>query len=209
MNYEKAKLPYEYGRLEPYIDELTVKIHYENHLQSYINNLNRFLAGYDEYTRDKDITAILKDVDSIPGDVRRQVLNNGGEIYNHKLFFESLIPGDKREPGGRFLENIKSSFGSFNNMKEAVSRAAMAHFGAGWAWLVLDEKDNLKVITTSEGSPISQGLRPVLNIDVWEHAYYLKYENRRAEYVKNIWNLFNWNIIEDVYNSYFRVASKI
>lgn len=200
MIYEKTKLPFSYDSLEPYMDTLTVEIHYEKHLQTYVNNLNRFLNGYEEFTKDKSIEDILKDVENIPKEVRTQVINNGGGVYNHNFFFNILGASRKSEPQGKLLEGIKKAFGSYNNMCEAVSKAAIGQFGSGWSWLVVNDKLQLQVISTdNQDSPISIGLKPILAIDVWEHAYYLKYKNLRNEYVKNIWNLFNWDKIEEIY----------
>lgn len=200
MIYEKTKLPFSYDSLEPYMDTLTVEIHYEKHLQTYVNNLNRFLNGYEEFTKNKSIEDILKDVENIPKEVRTQVINNGGGVYNHNFFFNILGESKKREPQGKLLEGIKEAFGSYNNMCEAVSKAAIGQFGSGWSWLVVNDKLQLQVISTdNQDSPISIGLKPILAIDVWEHAYYLKYKNLRNEYVKNIWNLFNWDKIEEIY----------
>lgn len=200
MIYEKTKLPFSYDSLEPYMDTLTVEIHYEKHLQTYVNNLNRFLNGYEEFTKNKSIEDILKDVENIPKEVRTQVINNGGGVYNHNFFFNILGESKKREPQGKLLKGIKEAFGSYNNMCEAVSKAAIGQFGSGWSWLVVNDKLQLQVISTdNQDSPISIGLKPILAIDVWEHAYYLKYKNLRNEYVKNIWNLFNWDKIEEIY----------
>ena len=200
MIYEKTKLPFSYDSLEPYMDTLTVEIHYEKHLQTYVNNLNRFLNVYEEFTKNKSIEDILKDVENIPKEVRTQVINNGGGVYNHNFFFNILGASRKSEPQGKLLEGIKEAFGSYNNMCEAVSKAAIGQFGSGWSWLVVNDKLQLQVISTdNQDSPISIGLKPILAIDVWEHAYYLKYKNLRNEYVKNIWNLFNWDKIEEIY----------
>ena len=200
MIYEKTKLPFSYDSLEPYMDTLTVEIHYEKHLQTYVNNLNRFLNGYEEFTKNKSIEDILKDVENIPKEVRTQVINNGGGVYNHNFFFNILGESKKSEPQGKLLKGIKEVFGSYNNMCEAVSKAAIGQFGSGWSWLVVNDKLQLQVISTdNQDSPISIGLKPKLAIDVWEHAYYLKYKNLRNEYVKNIWNLFNWDKIEEIY----------
>lgn len=203
MNFEKIILPYEYDSLEPYIDTLTVEAHYEKHLEGYVKNLNRFMFGYEESSKGKTLEEILCNIEDIPKEIRQQVINNGGGVLNHNFYFSILSPKGKREPEGELLEKIKQCYGSFNNLREAVSRAAIGHFGSGWSWLVLCDGGILKVITTdNQNSPLSMGYKPLLAIDVWEHAYYLKYKNLRTEYVNNIWNLFDWNIIEKIYNKY-------
>lgn len=203
MNFEKIILPYEYESLEPYIDTSTLEVHYEKHLDGYVKNLNRFILGYEEFTQGKNLEEILCNIEAIPREIRQQVINNGGGVLNHNFYFSILSPNGKREPEGELLEKIKQSYGSFNNLREAVSRAAIGHFGSGWSWLVLTEKHNLKVVTTdNQDSPLVLGYKPILAIDVWEHAYYLKYKNLKTEYVNNIWNIFDWDKIEKIYNKY-------
>lgn len=203
MNFEKVILPYEYDSLEPYIDTSTMEAHYEKHLDGYVKNLNRFLLGYEELTKGKSLEEILCNLEDIPMEIRQQVINNGGGVLNHNFYFSILSPRGKREPEGELFEKIKQCYGSFNNLREAVSRAAIGHFGSGWSWLVLNEEGNLKVITTeNQASPLSLGYKPLLAIDVWEHAYYLKYKNLRTEYVNNIWKLIDWDIVEKIYKKY-------
>ncbi len=203
MRYEKIQLPYDYNGLEPYIDALTVETHYSKHLQTYETNLNKLLEGYEDFTKGKTLEELLGDIEAIPREIRQGVINQGGGVSNHNFYFSILTPGGSGEPTGELLDKIKKAFGSFENMKEAVSKASIGQFGSGYGWLVLNEDGDLEVISTlNQGSPYSIGKKPLLTIDVWEHAYYLKYKNLRADYVKNIWNLFNWEKIQDVYESY-------
>lgn len=200
MKYDKILLPYSFDALEPYIDTLTVKIHYTKHHQTYVDNLNKLLEGYDEFTKGKSIEEILWDVDSIPKEIRQGVINQGGGVANHNLYFFILSQNPKKSPEGKLLEEINKTFGSLENVKEEISKASINQFGSGYGWLVKDMNGNLKVINTlNQNSPISEHLIPLLTIDVWEHAYYLKYKNLRAEYVKNIWNLIDWEKVEQLY----------
>lgn len=203
MKYEKVSLTYKYNELEPYLDEETVETHYSKHLQTYVNNLNNLLKDYQTYTRGKTMEDILKNLDDIPQAIKQGVINNGGGVVNHNFYFSILSPNGKRMPEGPLMNHIEEELGGFDNMKKLVSDAAIGKFGSGWSWLVLNEHGDLEVITTSnQDSPLSLGKTPLLTIDVWEHAYYLKYKNLRAEYVKNIWNLFDWSKIEEIYEKY-------
>ena len=203
MKYEKVSLTYKYNELEPYLDEETVETHYSKHLQTYVNNLNNLLKDYQTYTRGKTMEDILKNLDDIPQAIKQGVINNGGGVVNHNFYFSILSPNGKRMPEGPLMNHIEEELGGFDNMKKLVSDAAIGKFGSGWSWLVLNEHGDLEVITTSnQDSPLSLGKIPLVTIDVWEHAYYLKYKNLRAEYVKNIWNLFDWSKIEEIYEKY-------
>lgn len=200
MKYDKILLPYSFDALEPYIDTLTVKIHYTKHHQTYVDNLNKLLEGYDEFAKGKSIEEILWDVDSIPKEIRQGVINQGGGVANHNLYFFILSQNPKKSPEGKLLEEINKTFGSLENVKEEISKASINQFGSGYGWLVKDMNGKLKVINTlNQNSPLSEHLIPLLTIDVWEHAYYLKYKNLRAEYVKNIWNLIDWEKVEHLY----------
>lgn len=200
MKYEKIQLPYLYDALEPYIDAETVEIHYTKHLQTYVNNLNKVLEGYDKFTHDKTLEQILSNVDKIPKKIRQDVINQGGGVANHNLYFSILSQNPKKYPEGKLLEEINKTFGDLETLKKEVSDAAINQFGSGYGWLVKDKHGKLKVINTlNQDSPLSCGLFPILTIDVWEHAYYLKYKNLRAEYVKNIWNVIDWNVVEELY----------
>lgn len=198
--YDKVKLNYEYNQLEPYIDALTVEIHYTKHLQTYVNNLNNLLKGYENFTKGKTLEDILSCPKSIPSKIKTGVINQGGGVANHNFYFSILSPKAKRKPEGILLENIIRCFGSFDELKDEVTNASINQFGSGYGWLVVNRKGRLEVISTSnQDSPLSIGMKPLLNIDVWEHAYYLKYKNLRADYVKNIWNIIDWAIIEEIY----------
>lgn len=203
MTYDKIQLPYEYNGLEPYIDALTVETHYGKHLQTYVNNLNKLLEGQEALTTGKTLEQLLENLDSIPSEIRQGVINQGGGVANHNFYFSILTPGGKGEPKGELFEKISKAFGSFGNMKEAVTKAAIGQFGSGYGWLVLNKDGELEVMATlNQESPLSVGKKPILTIDVWEHAYYLKYKNVRPDYVNSIWNLFNWDKIQEVYKSY-------
>ncbi|MBW6409037.1 superoxide dismutase [Clostridium weizhouense] len=201
MKYDKIKLPYSYDALEPYIDAQTVEIHYSKHLQSYVNNLNKLLEGYEKFTEGKTLEEILAHLTKIPRKIRQGVINQGGGVANHNLYFSLLSPNPKKAPEGILREQINLTFGNLENLKEEMSNISINQFGSGYGWLVKDKKGKLKLISTSnQDTPLSLGLIPILTIDVWEHAYYLKYKNLRAEYVKNIWNIIDWERVEELYN---------
>ena len=205
MYFDKIELSYKYNELEPYIDELTVETHYGKHLQTYVNNLNNLLKDYGEIVENKSLEYLLSNLDTIPENIRQGFINQGGGVANHNFYFSILSPNPKKEPGGKFLEAINSKFGSVEAMKDKISNSSIAHFGSGWGWLVIDENGELEVITTlNQNSPLSINKKPLLTIDVWEHAYYLKYKNLRAEYVRNIWNLIDWSKVEKIYESYIK-----
>lgn len=200
MKYNKVELPYSFNALEPYIDEETVRIHYTRHLQGYVNKLNMILEGYEKYTDNKTLGEILSHLDKIPKFIRQEVINQGGGVFNHNLYFSILFPHPKKEPEGKLFCEIIKTFGSMDALKSQVSEAAINQFGSGYGWLVKDRHGKLKVMSTlNQDTPLLFGLTPLLTIDIWEHAYYLKYKNLRAEYVKNIWNIIDWSKIEDIY----------
>ncbi|AYE33033.1 superoxide dismutase [Clostridium septicum] len=202
MKYDKIILPYSYDALEPYIDALTVQIHYEKHLQSYVDNLNSLVAIDPKFFDEKPLNEILSNTNSIPVEIRQGVINQGGGVDNHNFYFSILSPNAKTMPEGRLLTAINNTFGSFDNMKEKLNKLSIGKFGSGWGWLVVNEYCGLEIITTSnQNSPLSVNKKPLIAIDVWEHAYYLKYKNLRKDYVNNIWNLIDFNIIENLYNS--------
>lgn len=203
--YGKVKLNYTYDELEPYIDAQTVEIHYTKHLQTYVNNLNNLLKGYEDFTNGKTLEEILRHPKNIPSKIRTGVINQGGGVSNHNFYFTILSPTAKIKPEGKLLDNINKCFGSFDELKEEVSRVTIAQFGSGYGWLVINRKGKLEIISTqNQDTPISFGMIPLLNIDVWEHAYYLKYKNVRSDYVKNIWNLIDWSKIERIYDESIR-----
>jgi len=188
-------LPYAYDALEPSIDAETMKIHHDKHHQAYVNNLNAALAGHAGASK-MSIEQILKSLDKLPDDIRDKVRNNGGGHYNHTLFWEIMGPGKGGEPKGKLLDAITATFGGYAGLKEKMSQAAIGRFGSGWAWLSVD-KDGKLVLESlpNQDSPISAGKTPILGIDVWEHAYYLKYRNLRPDYVAAWWNVVNWDTV--------------
>lgn len=193
-------LPYSYNALEPYLDAQTMEIHYTKHHQTYTNNLNALVKGHEEFFDGKTIEEILSDVEAIPADIRQGVINQGGGYANHNMYWSVLSPNGGGEPFGKLAKHVKQTFGSCDKMKKLISQAAISQFGSGWGWLVLTENKELEVMNTlNQNSPLSIGKTPLLLIDVWEHAYYLKYQNRRAEFVEAIWNVINWDEVERRY----------
>ena len=199
MNYELPKLPYAYDALEPYIDAKTMEIHHTKHHQAYVNNLNAALEKHSEIA-DKPLEELLRSIDSVPEDIRTAVRNHGGGHANHSFFWTIMGPKAGGEPGGTIAKAIADSFGNFPNFKDAFSKAAAGVFGSGWAWLVADSRSadgKLTIVTTpNQDSPLTKGQKPVLVLDIWEHAYYLKYQNRRPEYIEAWWNVVNWGEAE-------------
>ncbi len=195
------KLQYEFNALQPYIDAQTMEIHYSKHHQAYTNNLNTALEGQDDLLA-LTIEEILSDLEAIPGSIRQAVINNGGGFYNHNLFWANLSPNGGDEPTGVLKEEIISKFESFDAFKLAFAEAATKRFGSGWAWLVVDENGELAITSTAnQDSPLSVGQTPILGLDVWEHAYYLHYQNRRPDYITAFWNVVNWAEVEKRYDA--------
>lgn len=194
MAFELSKLPYAYEALEPFIDAQTMTIHHTKHHQAYVTNLNAALEKHPElggWSLD-DLVAKLADV---PEDIRTAVRNHGGGHWNHDMFWNIMAPGAGGEPKGALAKAVESDFGGFANFKAEFDKAAMGRFGSGWAWLVV-KGDKLAVVSTAnQDSPLTDGLKPLLGIDVWEHAYYLKYQNRRADYIAAWWNVVNWDAV--------------
>ncbi len=192
MPHELPKLPYAYDALEPHIDARTMEIHHSKHHAAYVNNLNAALEAH-AALKEKPVEQLLADLNAVPEAIRTAVRNNGGGHANHTTFWTIMGPGGGGEPTGSLKKEIETAFGSFAGFKEEFAKAAMTRFGSGWAWLILDPSGKLKVISTAnQDSPISDGAKPILMVDVWEHAYYLKYQNRRADYVAAWWNTVNW-----------------
>lgn len=192
------KLPYAYDALEPYIDTETMTIHHDKHHATYVANVNAALEKHPEIG--EDLEALLADVDSIPADIRQAVINNGGGHLNHALFWELLSP-EKQEPTAQVLAAIEEAFGSFDEFKAVFTQAATTRFGSGWAWLVVNENGKLEVLSTAnQDTPISQGKAPILALDVWEHAYYLKYRNVRPDYIKAFFDVINWEKVAELYS---------
>ncbi|HSE83773.1 MAG TPA: superoxide dismutase [Thermodesulfobacteriota bacterium] len=199
MAHELPKLPYNYDALEPHIDARTMEIHYTKHHQGYVNNLNSALEKHPELQK-KSVEDLLSNLNSIPEDIRTAVRNNGGGHFNHSLFWPLMSPKGGGEPKGDLAGAIDSAFGSFASFKEQFSKAAAGRFGSGWAWLCIDDSGKLLITSTpNQDNPVSEGLRPVLGLDVWEHAYYLKYQNRRADYISAWWNVVNWDQVAKNY----------
>jgi Fe-Mn family superoxide dismutase len=195
MMHELPKLPYDFSALEPHIDTRTMAIHHDKHHQAYVSNLNRALEGYPDL-QEKSVTALLENLDAIPEEIRTAVRNNGGGHLNHKMFWLNMSPKGGGEPSGGLEEAIEAAFGSFAEFKEVFSKAAATFFGSGWVWLCVNAEGEL-VVTTTPGhdTPLYEGLFPILVLDVWEHAYYLKYENRRVDFIAAWWNVVDWDAV--------------
>lgn len=197
--YSLPDLPYAYDALEPHFDERTMNIHHTKHHQAYVNNLNAALEKHPEL-HNKTLVELLSDLNSVPADIRDAVRNHGGGHFNHSRFWEWLSPQGGGLPQGKLAAAIDESFGSFDAFKELFNKAAQSRFGSGWAWLCVT-KDKKLVVNSSlnQDSPLSEGLIPVLGLDVWEHAYYLKYQNRRPDYISAWWNIINWETAMEYY----------
>ena len=190
-------LPYSYDALEPYIDEETMHLHHDKHHNTYVNNVNAALAKHPEIG--EDLERLLADVESIPTDIRQAVINNGGGHLNHALFWELMTP-EKTEPSAALAADLEATFGSFEDFKAAFTTAATSRFGSGWAWLVVNPDGKLEVTSTAnQDTPISEGKTPILGIDVWEHAYYVKYRNVRPDYIKAFFSVINWKKVDELY----------
>ncbi len=194
--YQLKPLPYAYNALEPYIDEATMKLHHDKHHQAYVDKLNAAVEKHPELFK-KEVLVLLKELDKIPEDIRTAVRNHGGGTWNHDFFWSVMKTGTK--PHGEVLDAIEKKFGSFDKFKEAFTNAAVGQFGSGWAWLVVDKGALEIVATANQDSPVSSGKTPLVCIDVWEHSYYLKYQNRRAEYIAAFFNVINWDAVEKNY----------
>lgn len=198
MAFELPKLPYAYDALEPHIDKETMEIHHTKHHNTYVTKLNDAVKGTD--LESKSIEDIVKNLNSVPADIRTAVQNNGGGHYNHSLFWELLTP-NASEPSGEVVDAISSTFGSLDKFKEEFAAAAAGRFGSGWAWLVVDNGELEIVSTPNQDNPISEGKLPILGLDVWEHAYYLNYQNRRPDYINAFWNVVNWDKVNELYQA--------
>ncbi len=197
MAHELPDLPYDHDALEPHIDAETMRIHHSKHHQGYVNNLNAALENHPELA-EKSLEELLGDLGSVPEDIRTAVRNNGGGHANHSLFWPCMAPGSGGTPSGELADAIDSTFGSFDAFVEMFSKAAATRFGSGWAWLCVDGNGGLVVTSTAnQNNPVSDGLKPILGLDVWEHAYYLNYQNRRPDYVKAWWNVVNWEQVSE------------
>ena len=192
MAHELPELPYSHDALEPFIDQTTMEIHHGKHHNAYVTNLNNAIAG-NEALESKSIIELISDLDAVPEEIRGAVRNNGGGHANHSLFWSIMGPGKGGEPTGPLAEAINSTFGSLDNFKEAVTKAGMTRFGSGWAWLSVSNGSLEVTSTPNQDSPIMDGNTPIIGCDVWEHAYYLKYQNLRPDYINAWWSVVNWD----------------
>jgi superoxide dismutase, Fe-Mn family len=190
MAYTVPDLPYDYGALEPHIDEQTMRVHHDKHHQAYVDKANAALEGTD--WADKDVDEVLRNLSSLPDDIQTPVRNNAGGHSNHTFFWQIMSPDGGGEPEGDLRAAIDDAFGGLDAFKDELKNAGVNRFGSGWAWLVRDGSGLAVVSTANQDSPISDGQTPLLGIDVWEHAYYLKYQNRRPDYIDAWWNVVNW-----------------
>ena len=194
MAYKLPELTYAYDALEPHIDARTMEIHHSKHHATYVANVNAALEGTE--FADKDINELIANLDAVPADKQTAVRNNGGGHANHTLFWEVIAPGGSNTPVGEVAAAIDAKFGSFDAFKEEFAKAATTRFGSGWAWLIVDG-DGVEVTSTpNQDSPVMEGKTPILGLDVWEHAYYLNYQNRRPDYIGAFWNVVNWDVVE-------------
>ncbi len=203
MSYTLPTLPYEYDALEPYIDSETMTIHHTRHHQGYVNNLNKAIEGTE--AKSKNLEDLLKNISAYSSAVR----NNAGGHYNHSLFWTILSESPRKHPQGKLAELINSTFGSLDKLKDKINQAALSQFGSGWAWLYVQNDGSISVTSTAnQDNPLmdinsSNNGYPILGIDVWEHAYYLRYQNKRAEYLDNLWNIVDWEEVEKNFNTAF------
>lgn len=197
MAFELPNLPYEFDALEPHIDKETMEIHHDKHHNTYVTKLNAAVEGTD--LESKSIEEIVANLDSVPEDIQTAVRNNGGGHINHSLFWELLTPNSEEK--GTVVDKIKEQWGSLDAFKEEFANKAAARFGSGWAWLVVNN-GKLEIVTTpNQDNPITEGKTPILGLDVWEHAYYLKYQNKRPDYISAFWNVVNWEKVDELYNA--------
>jgi Fe-Mn family superoxide dismutase len=198
MAYELPPLPYAKDALEPHIDAMTMEIHHDRHHATYVTNLNNALANHPEL-QDKTVEELIKDLNAVPEAIRGAVRNNGGGHLNHTMFWNQMKPGGSKL-SGKLAEDINATFGSFEAFRDQFIKAALGRFGSGWAWLVVGKDKKLAIVSTAnQDNPISDGITPLLGVDVWEHAYYLKYQNKRQAYVENWFNVINWDDAEARY----------
>ena len=200
MAYELPELPYAYDALEPHIDKETMNIHHTKHHNAYVTNLNNALAGHDDFLS-KSVEELIANLDAVPESARTAVRNNGGGHANHSLFWELLSADGGGNPSGALADAIDAKFGSYDAFKEEFAKAATTRFGSGWAWLSLNNGELELTSTPNQDSPLMEGNTPLLGLDVWEHAYYLNYQNRRPEYIAAFWNVVNWDEVSKRYES--------
>lgn len=198
MAFELPNLPYEFDALEPHIDKETMEIHHDKHHNTYVTKLNAAIEGTD--LENKSIEEIVANLDSVPSDIQTAVRNNGGGHLNHSLFWQIL--SSNSEEKGTVVDKIKEQWGSLDEFKDEFAKKAAGQFGSGWAWLVVDKDGKLEIVTTAnQDNPITEGKTPILGLDVWEHAYYLKYQNKRPDYINAFWNVVNWEKVDELYNA--------
>lgn len=201
MAYQLPTLPYAASALEPHIDARTMEIHHTKHHQAYITNVNKALEAHAALAS-KPIEQLLREIGSVPDSIRQAVVNHGGGHANHALFWQIMGPAKGGKPGGALAEAINAAFSSFEAFKEKFAAAGTGRFGSGWAWLVVDKSKNLQVISTlNQDSPLMNGDTPILGLDVWEHAYYLNYQNRRPDYIAAWWNVVNWDKVAELFTA--------
>jgi Fe-Mn family superoxide dismutase len=207
MAYSVPDLPYPYDALEPHIDEQTMRLHHDKHHQAYVDKVNAALEGTE--FADQPIETVIRNIDALPEEKRAAVRNNGGGHMNHSLFWEWMSPNGGGAPSGELASGIDQAFGSFDQFKEAFEAAGANRFGSGWAWLVVDTNGQLAVTSTpNQDNPVIEGQTPLLGNDVWEHAYYLKYQNRRPEYLKAWWNVVNWDKVAEGFSAARAAAAR-
>jgi Fe-Mn family superoxide dismutase len=194
MPFTLPPLPYPADALEAAIDKTTMEIHHGRHHKTYVDNLNAALTGHDALLA-KPIDQLLREISSVPADIKQKVINNGGGHANHTMFWEIMGPGGGGEPSGVLGAAIKLNFGNFDGFKTKIKEAALGRFGSGWSWLVLDGGKLAVISTANQDSPLMEGKTPILGLDVWEHAYYLRYQNKRADYIDAWWKVVNWNVV--------------
>ena len=200
MAHEVPPLPYPYNALEPHIDEQTMRIHHDKHHAAYVAKLNEALQNHSQL-QSKSVEELLSGLSSLPDSIRTAVNNHGGGHLNHTIFWNTMGPNAGGQPSGALADAIKSTFGSFDSFKEKFSAAAAGRFGSGWGWLCLEKSGALLLRDfANQDNPLTAGLKPVLGLDVWEHAYYLKYQNRRPDYIAAWWNVVNWKAVEQLYS---------
>lgn len=198
MAFELPALPYDFDALEPHIDTQTMQIHHGKHHAAYVNNLNAALAKYPEFA-EKTLAELISDPTTLPEDIQTAVRNNGGGHFNHSLFWSVMAPNAGGEPTGELKAAIDAAFGSFQDFKDTFAKAAATRFGSGWAWLGVKDGKLVVLSMPNQDAPLMAGLTPILGLDVWEHAYYLKYQNRRPDYITSWWNVVNWDEVSRRY----------
>lgn len=204
MPFTLPPLPYAFDALEPYIDTLTMELHHDGHHAAYVANLNKALELYPDLAQ-KPLITLVKDFDTLPADIRTAVRNNGGGHFNHSMFWLMMKKNGGGEPKGPVGQAIKKQFNTFALFQDQFNATAKTVFGSGWAWLVVDKQGQLKIVpTANQDNPITQGLTPILGLDVWEHAYYVKYHNKRPDYINAWWHVVNWDEVEENYQSVIR-----